>query len=118
MTVRRTFKRSQRIASLEISEIVQITERAASLRAEGNDNVTGAMEAGGYGTCADFCTALLERQGLALVPGRAFGLPGLLRLSFAYSQANLEAGLDRLERFLSPLPAPAGEESPATESVS
>ncbi|SMD10803.1 aspartate aminotransferase [Fulvimarina manganoxydans] len=81
-------------------------------------DVTGAMAAKGLATCAEFCTSLLETQGLALVPGRAFGLPGHLRLSFAYSQANLEAGLDRLERFLSRPPEPAGEESPVAESCS
>ncbi|MCK5933799.1 MAG: pyridoxal phosphate-dependent aminotransferase [Fulvimarina manganoxydans] len=81
-------------------------------------DVTGAMAAKGLATCAEFCTALLETQGLALVPGRAFGLPGHLRLSFAYSQANLEAGLDRLERFLSRPPEPAGEERPVAESFS
>lgn len=81
-------------------------------------DVTGAMAAKGHATCAEFCTALLETQGLALVPGRAFGLPGHLRLSFAYSQASLEAGLDRLEQFLSRPPEPAGEKSPVAESFS
>ena len=34
-----TFQRAQRIQSLEISEIVQLSEKAASLRAEGKDIV-------------------------------------------------------------------------------
>ena len=38
---------------------------------------------------ADFCRALLEVEGVALVPGRAFGVPGHFRLSYAYSRAAL-----------------------------
>ena len=63
-------------------------------------DVTGAMAALGLDSCAEFCAALLKAEGLTLVPGRAFGLPGHLRLSFAYSEADLERGLDRLERFI------------------
>lgn len=49
---------------------------------------------------SDFCTALLEDAHVALVTGDAFGAPGYVRLSFATSLKNLEAGLDRLEAFL------------------
>ena len=48
----------------------------------------------------DFCTALLEQAHVALVTGDAFGAPGYVRLSFASSLENLEAGLDRLSAFL------------------
>lgn len=44
----------------------------------------------------DFCAALLEQAGVAVVPGRAFGLPGHFRLSFAYSDAELDDGLARI----------------------
>ena len=37
MTHPPVFRRAKRIESLEISEIVQLTERAVSLRAEGKD---------------------------------------------------------------------------------
>ncbi len=37
---------------------------------------------------------------MALVPGDAFGMPGLARLSFAASDAELSAAFDRLEAFL------------------
>ena len=63
-------------------------------------DVRGAMAAKGFDSCATFCAALLDQVGLALVPGRAFGLPGHLRLSYAYSEAELQAGLDRLEAFI------------------
>lgn len=39
---------------------------------------------------------LLERAGLAVVPGSAFGAPGHLRLSFATSIGNIEKACDRL----------------------
>lgn len=39
---------------------------------------------------------LLEKAGVALVPGSAFGAPGFMRLSFATSLENLDKALDRL----------------------
>jgi aspartate aminotransferase len=39
---------------------------------------------------------LLERAGVALVPGSAFGLSGHVRISIATSPANLEQALDRI----------------------
>ena len=50
----------------------------------------------------DFCTALLEEAHVALVTGDAFGAPGYVRLSFATDMETLQAGLDALEKFLSP----------------
>jgi aspartate aminotransferase len=47
-----------------------------------------------------FCEALLEDQGLATVPGTAFGLDGHIRLSYATSMEKIDAGLDRLASFL------------------
>ncbi len=46
---------------------------------------------------ADF---LLQKAGVALVPGSAFGAPGYLRLSFATSMDILESALGRLKRAL------------------
>ncbi|WP_299285647.1 pyridoxal phosphate-dependent aminotransferase [uncultured Tateyamaria sp.] len=45
---------------------------------------------------ADFCRHALETEGLVLVPGRAFGMPGHFRMSFAYGETDLLNGLDRL----------------------
>lgn len=58
--------------------------------------ITGAMAATGHASDADFCRWLLHDHGVALVPGRAFGLPGHLRLSFAYSDGDLTRGLSRI----------------------
>ena len=43
-----------------------------------------------------FCDWLLERYGVAVVPGSAFGTDTAIRLSFAASAEELEAGLERL----------------------
>jgi aspartate aminotransferase len=43
-----------------------------------------------------FAEYLLEKAGVALVPGSAFGAPGHLRLSFATSMSNLQTALDRI----------------------
>jgi len=55
-----------------------------------------------------FCRHVLETQELALLPGRAFSVPGYFRLSHAASEAELNDGLARLSRTISALtPAPA-----------
>jgi len=46
-------------------------------------------------------TALLEQAHVALVSGDAFGAPGFVRLSFATNTETLEAGFDRIAKFLS-----------------
>ena len=50
-------------------------------------------------TSADFCAKLLDAEKVAAVPGIAFGADDYLRISYATSMANIEKGLDRLERF-------------------
>ena len=50
-----------------------------------------------------FCNALLEQQGLAVVPGVAFGDDRCIRLSCAAAPATIRDGLQRLERFLASL---------------
>jgi aspartate aminotransferase len=47
----------------------------------------------------EFCAQLLETEKVAAVPGIAFGADEYLRISYATSLANIEKGLDRLERF-------------------
>ncbi|MEI6414744.1 MAG: pyridoxal phosphate-dependent aminotransferase [Pseudomonadota bacterium] len=44
----------------------------------------------------DLAEYLIERAGVALVPGSAFGLHGYVRLSIATSMENLQKALDRL----------------------
>ncbi len=47
----------------------------------------------------EFCAKLLEAEKVAAVPGIAFGADDYIRLSYATSMANLQKGLERIERF-------------------
>lgn len=57
-----------------------------------------AMEHLGMKNDVDLAEHILEKAGVALVPGSAFGAEGYLRLSYATSMEQLDAALDRLER--------------------
>ncbi len=47
-----------------------------------------------------FCEDLLEAEGVAAVPGSAFGMEGRVRFSYAASTDSLQAAVERLDRFL------------------
>ncbi|SFU65507.1 pyridoxal phosphate-dependent aminotransferase [Nitrosospira multiformis] len=47
-----------------------------------------------------FSEYLLEQEGVAVVPGSAFGSEGYIRLSFATAMSNLESALGRMARLL------------------
>jgi aspartate aminotransferase len=55
------------------------------------DNVTNDV---------DFAEFLIEKAGVALVPGSAFGCPGHIRISIATSMENLENALSRIKQSL------------------
>lgn len=48
---------------------------------------------------SDFCARLLEVEKVAAVPGIAFGADDYIRLSYATGMANIEKGLERIDRF-------------------
>jgi len=48
----------------------------------------------------DFCARLLEQEKVAAVPGIAFGADDYIRISYATGLANIEKGLDRMDRFV------------------
>jgi aspartate aminotransferase len=48
---------------------------------------------------SEFCAKLLESEKVAAVPGIAFGADDYMRISYATSMANIEKGLERIERF-------------------
>lgn len=50
-----------------------------------------------------FCTRLLDSKGVACVPGRAFGEPRAMRISYTCPEAELSAGLERLVAFCAEL---------------
>lgn len=51
------------------------------------------------GDSMKFCSELLSDQGVALVPGSAFGMDGYVRLSFACSTEQIIEGIKRIEKF-------------------
>jgi aspartate aminotransferase len=53
------------------------------------DGVSDDLELGEY---------LIEKAGVAMVPGSAFGLSGHIRLSIATSMEVLESALERIEK--------------------
>lgn len=67
----------------------------------------GTTSAGGrtIGSALDLCEALLEEAHIAFVPGEDFGGCGsdCVRISFACSEAQIHAGMDRFEQFIAGL---------------
>ncbi|WP_417593958.1 pyridoxal phosphate-dependent aminotransferase [Oceanospirillum sp.] len=62
---------------------------------------SGAIKAYGSADDVEFAEAMLEKAGVALVPGSAFGTSDCMRISFATSNANLEDSMARLAKELS-----------------
>ena len=60
---------------------------------------------GGPASSIEWSEQLLEREQVATVAGAAFGAEGHVRMSFAASEDKLNAGLDRIGRFLAGLTA-------------
>jgi aspartate aminotransferase len=52
----------------------------------------------------EFCSRLLDSEKVAAVPGIAFGADDYIRISYATSMANLQKGLERIDRFVRTLP--------------
>ena len=50
-----------------------------------------------------FCTRMIKEGKVAAVPGACFGAEGYIRLSYCYSDEELQKGLDRMEAFLKTL---------------
>ena len=55
------------------------------------------------GDSMEFCKQLLEQEGVALVPGSAFGMDSFVRLSFACSTEQLSQGIARIAHFMQKL---------------
>ena len=63
-------------------------------------NVKNAVQNTGFTTTEEFCQALLEQKYVATVPGRSFGMPDYLRVSYAASMAQLKEGITRITDFV------------------
>lgn len=60
-------------------------------------NVKPLIKALGLASCTDFAGWLLEKSGVAVVPGDAFGLGGFMRISYATSDDVLKEALRRIK---------------------
>ncbi len=63
-------------------------------------NISCALGRNGIDTTLDFADRLLKEAFVAVVPGEAFGTDQHIRISYATSMAELERGLDRLQKFI------------------
>lgn len=63
-------------------------------------SVQNIIDEKGFKNDLEFSEQLLIKQGLALVPGSAFGTEGCIRISFATSIQQLEQAMNRLELFI------------------
>lgn len=59
-------------------------------------NVSGMIQRLGLANDTALASHLLDKVGVAIVPGSAFGAEGYMRLSFATSMGNLEKALERI----------------------
>jgi aspartate aminotransferase len=63
-------------------------------------NVSAAMKELKIGSALEFSERLLRDAHVAVVPGEAFGTDVHIRISYATSLAELERGLERIDRFI------------------
>jgi aspartate aminotransferase len=63
-------------------------------------DVSGAIRGRGLADDHEFAELLLDRGGVAGVPGTGFGAPGHIRFSFAVSMQTLEKALERMGKVL------------------
>jgi aspartate aminotransferase len=62
-------------------------------------DISALLSADGMKTSADFASALLEREHVAVTAGEGFDAPGYLRISYATSMEQLQEGATRILRF-------------------
>lgn len=63
-------------------------------------NINEAIEALGMKDDLEFSEYLLEKAGVAVVPGSAFGTKGYIRISYATSMGALEESISRIKKVL------------------
>jgi aspartate aminotransferase len=99
MRRRYQLRRDMVISALRSIQGVRIVAIPATFYAFPDVSTLLGRKAGNHllDTSERLCDWLLEENGVATVPGAAFGAPGCIRLSFAASEADLEKGLSRLQ---------------------
>ena len=72
------------------------------------DGCYGAeLEGRRIATSDDLAMLLLEKAGVAMVPGTGFGAPDHVRISYAAGMEQLDTAMDRLAAFVGSLNVPA-----------
>lgn len=64
-------------------------------------DVSAAVSATGFTSTDDFVAAVLQEAHVALVPGKAFGMDGHVRLSYGTDLTTLKTAIQRLQNFIS-----------------
>ncbi|KAH8078208.1 transferase [Aureococcus anophagefferens] len=105
---RREFKRRRDLVLAQLEAIA--AKRGASAarrrpRAPSTSSWTSrarsaSRRGGAVDSSTSFCTALLAKRKLALVPGDAFGAPDGVRISYAASEAELTTALAAIDAFV------------------
>ena len=109
------FAAEKMLARLEAFSLPRLAQATANRMAVdewlGRDDIALAWRRPDGGVCGlvalpagakdvEFCSGLLAKEGVLLVPGSCFGMPGHARLGFGGNGQKLVEGLARLERFL------------------
>jgi len=84
-----------------ICELLLAEDKLQVVVPQGAFYVFPALVSDGEVDTAVFCKILLEQEGLATIPGSAFGAEGHIRLSFAASEDDIREGVKRLRSFMS-----------------
>ncbi|HTQ38555.1 MAG TPA: pyridoxal phosphate-dependent aminotransferase [Pirellulales bacterium] len=97
-SMRRDFVRSRlaRIPGVSVPEMAGAFYAFVNIKQHLGGTYSGVKCA----NSAQWCLALLEQQNVGTVMGSAFGAEGYVRISYAASMADLEAGLDRIAAFI------------------
>lgn len=98
--MREAFRERYNFVYQRLSEMPGITPIEADGTFYSFPDCREAIEKLGMKDDMEFTEYLLDKAGIAVVPGTAFGMPGHIRLSFATSMDNLKKALDRLAKAL------------------
>ncbi|MHC4778047.1 MAG: pyridoxal phosphate-dependent aminotransferase [Planctomycetota bacterium] len=80
-----------------------LPEGAFYILADCKARLPGRLGGSRIASSADLALHLLEKGGVATVPGEEFGAPGTLRLSYAASLEDLARALEKMENFFASL---------------
>lgn len=92
------FKRRHDLVVNGLNEIKGISCLPADGAFYAYADVSEAIKLVGLASCTEFSSWLLEKAGVAVVPGDAFGLGGYIRISYATADETLKDALARIKQ--------------------